>query len=910
MPLFNKSKKDDNAEKANTPRRGRSTTPGRRTPSADAASAGDDTRREEPMPNQEEPEQNGERTKTPEPDTESVRSIPMREDSPDALIRDRYVRATLSDPLGNFLFPQFLDTIRLCNPNLRVDSEMMRNFCTNYTQSMREYKEEQRREVELEAQRIVHEENDKRTQRHFSNFTNQTGIKPPSSYASKSTLSNDQKLKLANGTFPLKHCFKGDGKPPYITDYLSEMNTAQELCNLSRSEFETFMLRTTTGEAYTTIQQSFNLGLSIESVYNSLLLQYDILISPQEAQAKLIAFKGTKAMSFPKLVSTIQNLASRAAVHYTDKKERQNVFNITAVEALKRSLPTNSRNIASENHHNLTHDLGRSPTYHELTASMYPRTEDLDLDLQQNGVSASYNGDLSLHKKTNNTNYSHDRDTRMNRDKQPAKVAATSSYYKRPTVREVTAKPAYPKTYNRENRDNRDRQPQKNTKQDYHISYGTSNKRYCGACGQNSHKISDGCRLLCDDQGRQYQTALTSGYCPSCHKKYGKDLYHAQHLCPGRPAMMELYHSGKVRPGGVFRQAYEEWVEAKANGQSKERGRTSRVNAITVRMDPNDPKILAVDSSAAIMDENRKMYLNCSGCMSNGNYDVYMTALFDSAADRNIMSTSYFGMLFGVQQNEVKNHLEKSDMVLVSYSGHKIPVAGEITLMIRLTQFSGIYRPVPFMIVPEEHKNVTPMIIGMNGIRDLQLGLTFVADNHPPAPYLYSMFHPGRVLDSLFCSDYELQLCTGTIDKIDSNETQTIEMNINHFFNLAPGTKVILSDDHIANDRNGGIKIQPGQTQLTVNNRGQLSGRAMITNVTEHAITNTVITGYLEPSNQFVVKEITTDFDFTQSFLHNVSVTTELDEIVQALEQHAEKAKTPAVNQISLDTRNNSVQLL
>ena len=180
------------------------------------------------------------------------------------------------------------------------------------------------------------------------------------------------------------------------------------------------------------------------------------------------------------------------------------------------------------------------------------------------------------------------------------------------------------------------------------------------------------------------------------------------------------------------------------------------VNAITVRMDPNDPKILAVDSTAAAMDENRKMYLNCTGCMTNGNYDVHMTALFDSAADRNIMSTKYFRMLFGVQEKDVKIHLTKSDMVLVIYSGHKIPVAGEVYLMICLTDASRAYRPIQFMIVPEKHQNVTPMIIGMNGIKDLQLGLTFVAENHPPAPFLYSMFHPGRVLDSLFCSDYEL----------------------------------------------------------------------------------------------------------------------------------------------------------
>ena len=188
------------------------------------------------------------------------------------------------------------------------------------------------------------------------------------------------------------------------------------------------------------------------------------------------------------------------------------------------------------------------------------------------------------------------------------------------------------------------------------------------------------------------------------------------------------------------------------------------------------------------------------------------------------------------------------------------------------------------------------MIIGMNGIRDLQLGWTSVADNHPSAPYLYSTFHTGGALNSIFCSDFELQLCTGIVEKIDAKETQTIAMNINHFFNLAPGTQVILSDDHIAKDRNAGIKILPGQTQLTINDRGQLSGRALIPNNTNHTITNTVITGYIEPSNQSVVREVVVDFDFTGSFIYGVPVPTELDEIEQELEQHATASNTPAIN--------------
>ena len=502
------------------------------------------------------------------------------------------------------------------------------------------------------------------------------------------------------------------------------------------------------------------------------------------------------------------------------------------------------------------------------------------------------------HKRIHTTNTSKSKERRANyRDRQIAKIEAISNYHRRKsTVKEMATKSPNPKPYHR---DNRDRHFQRNTKRDYQASYRLSPGRYCVACGQYSHDISDGCRLLCDDTGRLYPTVLTSAFCTNCYKTYGKELYHSRHLCPGRPAMMELYHSGKVKPSGVFRQTYEDWAKANAEESSKDCN-LSGIKAATAEIIPNEPKDQVRDNITPAKEEERKLYLHCSGCMPEEidckyDYDVRMTALLDSATDKNIISARYYSKLFGIVMNDDENQLEESHDLPVTCADHKIPEPREVTLMIRPTSFSSRHYPILFSIVAEDHEDVAPMIIGLNGIRSLQLTWTPVTDKYRLAPCLYSILHPEGPLSSIFCSELELQLCTGVVKKIKAKETQVIVMNINHFFNLAPGTQVILSDDHISNE-NAGIKILPGQTQLIINDDGQLSGRALIINNSNHTITNTVITGYIESSDQSIVREVVVDFDFSGSFIYGLPMLPEVDESDDELDQLAIARNTPAIN--------------
>lgn len=584
--------KDDKERSASVSGRSRSRTPTRRNsvdfedldpasipeydPSPPNPATKKTTTKNDQQPSQPEPPQGaGEKQKDiPNPFQPEPEGEPKKR-----LIDDPKVQATLNNPLGAFLFPQFVNTTGLCNPDLRLPEEEVLNFCAAFDKSMKLQKYQMQQAIELETKRVVKDERSKHTGRHFTTFTTQTGVRPPPLYASLPTLTNDHKIKCANSTFPGKGVFCGK-KPPYVAAHLSEMNQAQAVLNLSRPEFKMYLQRSTSGEVYTMVSQSLQMGLTIEHIYHSLLLTYDNQISPQEASTKLLGFKAPKTMTFPKISSMIQTLASRSAVCFTDDTERLNVFNITACEALKRCLPTYSRNLTSELQIQLSHELGKAVSYIELTSTLYKHTEAIDQDVQQNGVAYNYNGDLSLYKKS----------TYIDKDKKPdfkgkqgatnTKLDTTTTYQKSASVKEVSSRyqkpadqPDQQQKYNSKQTNNnkpyhnrkQDNYNQGQGKQDYHIPYGNSDKKYCGACGQNTHKSSDGCKLLRDDQGRQIHQALTTGYCNTCFKRYDKKLYHADALCPGRPAMMEVYNKKLAYPAGLFRRTYQEWLDQQSN---------------------------------------------------------------------------------------------------------------------------------------------------------------------------------------------------------------------------------------------------------------------------------------------------------------------------------------------------------
>ena len=108
-------------------------------------------------------------------------------------------------------------------------------------------------------------------ERHYELLYTQNGIKPPQHYSTNATLTSDDRIMMADSMFPSKVF---DGKNIPVVEFLYEVNRAQANLNLNRQEFQMYLVRGTTGEAFTTVSQSFEVGLTIENVYQQLFMFY------------------------------------------------------------------------------------------------------------------------------------------------------------------------------------------------------------------------------------------------------------------------------------------------------------------------------------------------------------------------------------------------------------------------------------------------------------------------------------------------------------------------------------------------------------------------------------------------------------------------------------------------------------
>ena len=780
------------------------------------------------------------------------------------------VADTLQNPLGNLFFKQHITGQAALDCKFVPGEETILNFCDTFSAYLKFQREENKKDIHAEALKLITSEKKRQTSRHFTAFSNKCGVKPPDAYSSMPTLNSDARMKTANSIFP-KTPFTGKG-PPFVQEFLMSMNTAQSLVRLSRSEFQSFLQKGCSGEPYITIAQGLLSGLTVEALYQTLLQQYDNSISPAQAGAKLLSLRASKDMTFAKLTTIAQNLAGRAGAIYTNDDERRNVFNIDASAALKRSLPTYSKTLASETQVQLNHELEEAPTYHQLTGSLMRHVDTIDEDIANNGVPKTYNEDLSLYKRnpnnrdstaagssnrSNNGYQNNGQQSNGHQTKDNNKRDTTKSYKNSQSIKEVSQQQS--------------RQP----RDPHHVPLGDSNKKYCALCGQNNHQASDFCKLIRDDQGRQVRTGVSTGYCNPCFRKHNRKLYHSEDLCPGRDRMQQLYREKRVYPAGIFKKAFLEDEENHRdnNGDSHRNNPHGRIQAIKCKPHPGTASVLSVDNSAIqTSDLTAKLYISCQASKLHLPGDFNVTALYDTAADQNIITRSYFGQTFKLPHDDVDSYLDPSEVRLVSYTNHEIPVSGEVTLLVQL-HFRGPHQPINFLVVEDITNEVTPMIIGLSGATKLLLALDYDLNLPDPIPYLIDRRRPDKPLDSQYLSDLELKTCKSKNIHLDPGQSKFIPMYLDTYFGVYPNMEVIISEDHLPTFVNGSVKIYPTKSTLHVNRNGQLYGQALVKNNTARPVTDIMPQGYFENAHSYETRDF--DFDFESDapkFIHEIHV--------------------------------------
>ena len=865
------------------------------------------------------------------------------------------VQLTLHNPLGNLFFQNYLTARMAADSDYEPQDKDIIKFCQQFADYTRTQKIELKNEMREEAERLIEQNQQAKIARHFDSYSTTCGIKPPTIFARSATLLTDQKIKSANGSFPIKAPFKGEGRP-YVHEFLQELNTAQRLINLSRLEFQDFMKRCSSGDAYQTISQSFETGLSIEQVYQSLLMAYDNQISPQAANMKLLNFRATRDQNFSQVTHVIQNLAARASLIYPEGDEKNSAFNIDASAALKRSLPAHSKTLATEQAAALMYDLGRIPKYHELTATLFKYVDSLDNDLRQNGRPKGSNGDTSLYRGKGNSDPTpedrppgqpnqsgqngngnrnrfqgnrQDRNDRNGQNGRSQRVQVAQPRTNRnQRVNQVNSggnQHTAPQGNHRANNNNQNRY---NSNSNGNNRYSNQNRRqynnrngnqanpehsvplgdgkFCGHCGQFNHNASDNCRLLRDDDGRMIRQGLASGYCDHCKRKFNLELHHPPNLCPDRPAMHELYRQKRVYPAGVFKESFLK-SERERNPQnnhvdSTEYSPRGRVNMIQVTSIPENPSILLVDNRNVPL-LTKKIYLTCTASRIHKPGSYPMTGLLDSGSDQNLISRSYLGMALKLPlylyYEDVESYLDTPSVTLSSYTNHQIPLSGEIELLIGLQENGGYY-PMKFLVVDDLIDSATPMIFGLPAMITFNLNVEYRSIQGATIPYLRLGNSADSDLKSHYLTDYELSLCTSTGIDLEPDETRFILMEVDHSFGIFDEMEAIISEDHLPSNQNGTIRLYPTKSRMERDpDSGRLCAQVLAHNIGSAPISNFVITGFCDNANRYNVRDYDCEAPETERmFLHEVKILPQQTPVIP----YANPTSPPVrVNEISLN---------
>ena len=808
----------------------------------------------------------------------------INESSYDPVYRDAQVQATLRNPWGGFMLPRHIATQR--DLKKKVNVEDSRQYCKDFTRTVMLSQRELDATIQRKATDIAEalfermrkadladeadREKKRAASRHFSQYLTQAAITVPTDFSDKAQLNSESKFNTALKVFPSKTLFNGK-KGIQIHDFLEDCNRAQANLRLTRSEFKDLFIKCMSGDPQHSARNSFRLGHSIEQVYRSLTMAYSNLITPEDANAKLATLKAPKTINLSKLVTIIQNLANRATANYQIQKEKDSVYNTLCIETMKRCLPEASQTLLSKELVRVTADIGRSLDFMELTMILYPHSKVINTDIERSGVAANYNGNMSPYLPDPSKE---DKDNRHNKHGN-GKSNGNNSKHQKPTgsVNEISAKPAS----DNQNRYSKGKQNQdkpytnkKDGNKDYHIQTGNNNKRYCSACGQNNHNNSDGCKLLRDDMGRVIQQGATSGPCEPCQKKLGKQLLHSDNLCPGRPAMMKLYKEQKCKPMGPYKQLYEDWLAKHTDKNTS--SPTGRVNMIQLSYNTGHASVLAVDTEGLEGHTlTRKVYITLGVARPNLAGDHHITGMYDTAADQSLISRSYFADIFGCHFDDVDKHIKTSSMRLVSYSGHSISVSGEVDLLIKLTP-DGPHRPIKFAVVSDKFSKVTPLILGMTAIKQLQLSLSFNEDEPEAPPFVYTHFNPGQPLNTAYLSDLERQTASNQDVNLQPGESKFLPVTIPHRFGIYPDMEVIMSEDNLPTHYNQGIKIYPTKSDLKVNEQNSLTGYVYATNITNQEIKSGLAVAYLEPASLYDVKDVDYTFPEDKQIIHEIGL--------------------------------------
>ncbi len=506
--------------------------------------------------------------------------------------------STMDNGLGRILLSNIAQLKELSKkaniPYLDNLDETIENF-NEYKDSVNE-QINNKVESQLDRQTLSLDDilNQKLLDRELSYHDQTETIRPPTKFAKNDVLNNaESKITAANNSFPTKRKFSGSSLPsqPSVVEFLTNMNAAQRKCNLSEREFTEYLNLCCTGPVFDTVTCMIDAGKTLNEIYQGLLLAFDTRLKPKVAKKALDKYQPPIGATLNSVSTDIMKLGQRACLGY-QKGAQGAAYDALCINALLDSLPDSVQILADNTYHELNSRLNRVPTFADLLRALAKYGESIDKEFQKlkrykdrSDFSPRFNPRAvkSAHiyqinrapgRKPEQKDMKY-KDFKLQPRNQPNRTPRNRSQKVYVTTQENNYRNQGGNRYNsNENKYNNggsrnnsyggNRYNASNRNSNNNNSYGNgyqnrrnnnptgqqnktglAGKLYCQLCGKtDSHKSTDICYEIRDDNGCIVPMNPSQGKCGICKRETGQNLLHPEEFCPNRPIMKRLRAQG------------------------------------------------------------------------------------------------------------------------------------------------------------------------------------------------------------------------------------------------------------------------------------------------------------------------------------------------------------------------------
>lgn len=458
---------------------------------------------------------------------------------------------TKKHPMGTILLGMYRDSLTLADrAGIQEMSCSLTELCKNFYSTMNMEKDNMQKNLRETAEQIQHDILNREINSHMM----QLDFPVPKHYSPHPSLKYPIQRGEAIKVFPVKgKKFSGSNESgsPGIIEFLSNMNTAQEQCQLSEKEFKEFLLLCTTGYAHSLIIDWVNHEENVPTLYHNLLTFFDKRLSPEDARESLLKMKAAKYINLNKLVAKILSLAGRASSVLPPGEAQKSYFNSEAINALLHSLPPTSSALARNQLVILAAKLAGPVSFNVLCKSLNIFKNQIDDDIKKNGTESERKIPKFMgktHKWNNGTNKHNEQPVSYSVNTPPvggSKFEDNRGYQRGPNRDNNTPRPTFQRQNNFQARNQgqnggnhfqRGNNYRGNHKKSWGNRPGSQNHtlNYCSLCGHKDHKAADGCPFMVADNGKPIATLPMLGTCSVCPPSVHPKLHHPIPLCPFR----------------------------------------------------------------------------------------------------------------------------------------------------------------------------------------------------------------------------------------------------------------------------------------------------------------------------------------------------------------------------------------